>query len=99
MPCLLVSAIKARKPLLRSTTDTRKNLGKKSKEWKPLGKTVIYKWLNRLGFYTIKEKKGVYIDGHERADIIEYRQNEFLSKIALLQSFFTNYKEDANGVL
>jgi hypothetical protein len=43
MPCLLASAIKARKPLLRSTISTYKNLGKKPKEWKPLGKTVIYK--------------------------------------------------------
>ena len=84
MPRLLASAIKARKPLLGSTTNTRKNLGKKPKEWKPLGKTATYKWLNRLGFYVTKEKKGVYINGHERADIIEYRQNKFLFKIALL---------------
>jgi hypothetical protein len=99
MPRLLASAIKARKPFLRLTINTHKNLGKKPKEWKPLGKTAIYKWLNQLGFYITKEKKGVYIDGHERANIIEYRQNKFLFKIALLQSFFTNYKEDVNGVL
>jgi hypothetical protein len=84
MPRLLASVIKARKPLLGSIISTRKNLGKKPKEWKPLGKTAIYKWLNRLGFYATEEKKGVYIDGHERADVIEYRQNEFLPKIALL---------------
>ncbi|KAH7304879.1 hypothetical protein BKA65DRAFT_356826, partial [Rhexocercosporidium sp. MPI-PUGE-AT-0058] len=51
MPRLLTSAIKARKPLLGSTTTKR---------------------LNRLGFYATEKKKGVYIDGHERADIIEY---------------------------
>jgi hypothetical protein len=99
MPRLLASAIKARKPLLRSTTNTRKNLSKKPKEWKPLSKTATYKWLNRLGFYATKEKKGVYIDSYKRANVIEYRQNEFLPKIALLQSFSTNYEEDANGVL
>jgi hypothetical protein len=84
MPRLFTSAIKAKKPLLRSTTNTYKNLGKKPKEWKPLGKTAIYKWLNRLGFYAIKEKKGVYINSHKRANIIKYQQNKFLSKIVLL---------------
>jgi hypothetical protein len=99
MPCLLASAKTSKKFLLGKTTGIRNKPGKKPKEWKPLGKTATYKWLNRLGFYATEEKKGVYIDGHERADVIEYRQNEFLPKIALLQSFSTNYKEDANSVL
>jgi hypothetical protein len=43
MPRLLASVIKARKPLLGSTTNTHKNLSKKPKEWKPLGKTATYK--------------------------------------------------------
>ena len=100
MPRLLASAKKAKKPLLGLTTGIRsKTLGKKPKDWKPLGKTATYKWLNRLGFYATEEKKGVYVDGHERVDVIDYRQNEFLPKIALLQSYSTNYEEDANGVL
>jgi hypothetical protein len=72
MPCLFASIKKAKKPLLRFTTSIHKKPGKKPKKWKPLGKTVTYKWLNRLGFYAIKEKKGVYVDGHERADVIKY---------------------------
>ena len=78
MPCLLASAKKNKKPLLGKTTR-----GKSTKPWKPLGKTATYKWLNRLGFYATEEKKGVYVNGHERADVIEYRQKEFLPKIAL----------------
>ncbi|PVH67303.1 hypothetical protein DL98DRAFT_603364, partial [Cadophora sp. DSE1049] len=62
-------------------------------------KKTTYKWLNRLGFYATEEKKGVYIDGHERADVIEYRQIEFLPQIAQYQALSTNYEEDANGVL
>ena len=73
MPRLLTSAKKAKKPLLRLTTSTRKKPGKKPKEQKPLSKTATYKQLNRLGFYATEEKKGVYVDGHERADVIEYR--------------------------
>jgi hypothetical protein len=99
MPCLLASVKKTKKPLLGFTISIRKKPDKKPKEWKPLGKTATYKWLNRLGFYATEEKKGVYVDGHERADVIEYQQNDFLLKLALLQALFTNYEEDANGVL
>jgi hypothetical protein len=74
MPRLLASAKKSKKPLLGNTSGTRNKAGKKPKEWKPLGKTATYKWLNRLGFYATEEKKGVYVDGHEREDVIEYRQ-------------------------
>jgi hypothetical protein len=99
MPRLLTSAKKAKKPLLGNTTGTRKKTGKKPKEWKPLGKTATYKWLNRLGFYATEEKKGVYVDGHERADVIDYRQTEFLPQIEKLQALSINYEKDANGVL
>ncbi len=74
MPRLLASAKKSKKPLLGKTTGTRNKAGKKPKEWKPLGKTATYKWLNRLGFHATEEKKVVYVDGHEREDVIEYRQ-------------------------
>jgi len=84
MPRLLASAKKSKKPLLGKTTGTRNKAGKKPKEWKPLSKTATYKWLNRLGFYATKEKKGVYIDGHEREDVIKYCQKEFLPKIKQL---------------
>ena len=86
MPRLLASAKKAKKPLLSLNTGTRQKSGKKPKEWKPLSKTAIYKWLNRLGFYATKKKKGVYVDGHERADVIEYRQK--VSYISLLKIYF-----------
>ncbi|PVH71082.1 hypothetical protein DL98DRAFT_435851, partial [Cadophora sp. DSE1049] len=70
-----------KKSLLGKTTDTRNKLGKKPKEWKPLSKTATYKWLNRLGFHTTEEKKRVYVDGHERENIIKYRQKEFLPQM------------------
>jgi hypothetical protein len=99
MPRLLASAKTNKKSLLGKTTGIRNKLGKKPKEWKPLGKTATYKWLNRLGFYATEEKKGVYVDGHEREDVIECRQKEFLPQIAYYQSLTTNYEEDANKVL
>ncbi|PVH67746.1 hypothetical protein DL98DRAFT_442860, partial [Cadophora sp. DSE1049] len=52
--------------------------------------------LNRLGFHVTKEKKGVYIDGYEREDVIKYHQKKFLPQMAYYQSLTTNYEEDAN---
>jgi len=37
------------------------------------------RWLRKLG-YELKEcKKGIYVDGHEREDVVAYRK-EFLDK-------------------
>lgn len=33
-----------------------------------------------MGFYYKKYQKGVYIDGHEHKDVVEYRQ-EFFKKM------------------
>jgi hypothetical protein len=72
MPRLLTSAKTSKKFFLEKTISTHNKPDKKPKKEKPLSKTVTYKWLNRLGFYATKEKKGVYIDGHKRADVIKY---------------------------
>ena len=37
-------------------------------------------WLHNLGFQVMKKKKGTYVDGHERKDVIDYRQ-KFLRKM------------------
>ena len=43
------------------------------------------KWLHRLGFRPQSHRKSVYIDGHEREDVIEYRKL-YLQKIEILSS-------------
>ena len=45
--------------------------------------TTALRWLHNLGFQVIKKKKGTYVDGHEREDVIEYRQ-KFLKKWLLM---------------
>jgi hypothetical protein len=45
---------------------------------KPIARSIAYLWLPRLGFHRHETKKGVYVDGHERPDVIEYRQVVFL---------------------
>ncbi|PVH67391.1 hypothetical protein DL98DRAFT_443709, partial [Cadophora sp. DSE1049] len=82
-----------KKPLLGKL-----NKGKSPKAWKALSRSATYTWLNRLGFYKTIEKKGVYVDGHEKKDIIKYRQEDFLLKIASYIRLLTNYEEDDKGV-
>ena len=43
------------------------------------------RWLHNLGFSPQPSKKGLYFDGHEREDVVEYRRI-FLNKILALQS-------------
>ena len=39
------------------------------------------RWLHKEGFKYTAHKKGLYFDGHEREDVIEYRQNVFLPQM------------------
>ena len=43
------------------------------------------RWLKKLGFNWRDVRKGVYVDGHEREDVVGYRQNEFLPQLAALR--------------
>jgi hypothetical protein len=43
------------------------------------------RWLYKLGWRHTELKKGVYMDGHERPDVVEYRNNVFLPLMASLE--------------
>ena len=45
---------------------------------KPIGLTTARRWMGQMGYRWTKEPKGQYQDGHERADVVEYRQKNFL---------------------
>lgn len=57
-------------------------------------------WLHHLGFEVLKAKKGIFIDGHERPDVIEYCK-EFLRRMVKIGFLhFTNAPtEDAQKAL
>ena len=42
------------------------------------------KWLGELGFTRLHHQKGVYFDGHDRDDVVTYRNN-FLKTAGLGQ--------------
>ena len=53
-------------------------------------------WLNRLGFSWRDAKKGVYIDGHDRPDVISYRNDIFLPTLFALLPTIREWDEDGN---
>jgi hypothetical protein len=60
---------------------------------KPVSKTTAKKWMHQLDCRWRHERKGLYLDGHERPDVVEYRQTVFIPKSkemeAHMQSFAT----------
>lgn len=46
-----------------------------------ISESCAVRWLSKLGYSMTEVKKGVYVDGHEREDVVEYRRN-FLSDVA-----------------
>jgi hypothetical protein len=45
----------------------------------PISLTTTWRWLRRLGFHYDNRKKSFFVDGHERPDVVFYR-NDFCSK-------------------
>ena len=43
------------------------------------------RWLHILGFDIMSSKKGVYIDGHERNDVVDYRKI-YLRRLEIISS-------------
>ena len=50
-----------------------------------ISERITIRWLHQLGFEPVFTKKGVYIDGHEHSDAVEYRKL-YLRKLEILES-------------
>lgn len=49
------------------------------------------RWLKKMGLHYGRFGKGVYFDGHEREDVIEYRQNVFIPRWQTLRTRFCSF--------
>lgn len=56
-------------------------------------------WLQRMGFKHSRIQKGVYFDGHEREDVIKYRDEVFVPKWMEFRRRMVQFKEDGSWVL
>ena len=50
------------------------------------------RWMHSEGFRYMKHKKGIYVDGHERPDVAEYRQKVFIPAIRSYQPRIVEYE-------
>ena len=57
------------------------------------------RWLANLGFEWKRFAKGVYIDGHERADVVAYRTNEFLPQFESIRHLLVTFDDHGNMIL
>ena len=44
-------------------------------------------------------KKGVYVDGHEREDVVRDRQERFLPEMEKIMEECVGVREDENGII
>jgi hypothetical protein len=58
---------------------------------KPLTSCTCCCWLNQLGWRQSAIRKGIYKDGHEREDMIDYRTNVFLPRMAAFEQRVVSY--------
>lgn len=59
---------------------------------KPLCERTARRWLVKLGWTRTVLRKGVYMDGHERADVVEYREKVFLPKMKEFERRMAKYE-------
>jgi len=64
---------------------------------KVLTSRTAARWLNQIGYKYKECKKGVYKDGHERADVVTYRQDVFLPALEDLEPYLVHWRLDDNG--
>ena len=74
-----------------ATPEMKRYLGAKTGITVRMGQRWLYKMNWRYG----KATKGMYIDGHERADVVEYRKG-FLARMEEYSKRMTTYDRDGN---
>jgi hypothetical protein len=58
---------------------------------KPLCERTARRWLIKLGWRLTRIQKGVYMDGHEREDVVKYRNEVFLPRMKEYEARMTHY--------
>jgi hypothetical protein len=74
-----------------ATPEMKRYLGTKSGITKWTGR----RWLHAMEWRYGKATKGMYIDGHERGDVVEYRKG-FLARMTEYSKLMTTYDRDGN---
>ena len=62
-----------------------------------LSEWTARRWLVKLGWRRTRLKKGVYMDGHERDDVVKYRNEKFLPLMAEYERQMVRWAENEDG--
>lgn len=58
---------------------------------KPLCNRTARRWLVKLGYRRTVLRKGIYMDGHERPDVVAYRNDSYLPKLQSYEARMVQY--------
>ncbi|KAJ7445275.1 hypothetical protein FB451DRAFT_1412795 [Mycena latifolia] len=65
---------------------------------KPISLTTARRYLDELGYRFKSPKKGQYVDGHERPDVVYYRDNVYLPRLFKLHNRVSVFDNDGNPI-
>ena len=57
---------------------------------------MCLKWLGMLGFTRMHHQKGVYFDGHNRSDVVEYRKSFLTELHELVMAILPTFRREKN---
>ncbi|CDO74689.1 hypothetical protein BN946_scf184960.g3 [Trametes cinnabarina] len=66
---------------------------------KPISLSTVQAWMHLLEYRWMKVPSGQYVDGHERTDVVDYRQNVFLPAMAKTDGRSCQWDRDGNKVI
>ncbi|KAG1724227.1 uncharacterized protein EDB91DRAFT_1062922 [Suillus paluster] len=52
------------------------------------------RWMHKLGYRWLRDQRGQYVDGHERIDVIQYRQEVFIPAIMAIEPRLNKWLKD-----
>ena len=61
--------------------------------------STAYRWMRLLGFKRVSCSKGYYTDSHNRDDVVQYRDNDFLPRMKEYETHFVTYDSNGNDIL
>ena len=65
---------------------------------KTISKATCERWMKKLGYRWVKKHRGQYVDGHEREDVVKYRQDVFLPAWYDHESRMRSWDNDGNEI-
>jgi hypothetical protein len=61
---------------------------------KTISLSTAQKWMQQMDYRWMKTPKGQYVDGHEREDVVYFRQNKFLPALQSLRSCMRQFASE-----